>query len=139
MDENNNNQVNYGPDPIDNGAQNYGPDPVDSGINPNQQPPVYENVNPESGNGSKGLAIGALVSGVLALVTLCCGFFVPGVSCLSGILSIVAIALGAIGMKKGAGKGMAIGGLVCGIIGLIVTIVLVIIAIIAIANGALEY
>ena len=87
MDENNNG-VNYGPDPINNGGVN--PNPINNGgqqyTNPNQQPPVYNAGDPDMDPG-KGMATGALVCGIIGLC--CCGF-----------CSIVAIVLGAIARGK---------------------------------------
>ncbi len=75
---------------------------------------------------SNGLAIGALVVGILAIPGACC--------CYSSIpLGIAAIIMGVIAMNKAkvspethGGRGMAIGGLVCGIVGLGFTILAII-------------
>ena len=75
---------------------------------------------------SNGLAIGALVVGILAIPGACC--------CYSSIpLGIAAIIMGVIAMNKAkvspethGGRGMAIGGLVCGIVALAFTILAVI-------------
>jgi uncharacterized membrane protein HdeD (DUF308 family) len=74
------------------------------------------------GEPSNGLAIGALVVGILAIPGACC--------CYSSIpLGIAAIIMGVIAMNKAkesphthGGKGLALGGLVCGIIGLVMTL-----------------
>jgi hypothetical protein len=71
---------------------------------------------------SSGLAIGALVTGILAIPGACC--------CYSSVpLGIAAIVMGVIAMNKAkaspqthGGKGMAIGGLVCGIVALAFTV-----------------
>jgi hypothetical protein len=71
---------------------------------------------------SNGLAIGALVTGILAIPGACC--------CYSSVpLGIAAIVMGVIAMNKAkqsplthGGRGMAIAGLSCGIVGLLVTI-----------------
>lgn len=69
------------------------------------------------GNDGKGLSIGALVCGILGIV----GSFIPIVCYFTFVLSILGIIFGAIGMKKakeaGGSKGLAIAGLVLGIIG----------------------
>ena len=75
---------------------------------------------------SNGLAIGALVVGILAIPGACC--------CYSSIpLGIAAIIMGVIAMNKAkgspethGGRGMASGGLVCGIVALAFTILAVI-------------
>jgi TM2 domain-containing membrane protein YozV len=65
---------------------------------------------------SNGMAIAALVLGILSFV------------CLGPIAGVLAIVFGILGMKKanevGTGKGMAIAGMVLGIIGTIVTILI---------------
>jgi len=72
---------------------------------------------------SNGLAIAALVCGILALPTTCC------CSILSLPLAIAACVLGGIAMSKikaqpmvYGGKGMALGGLICGIVGILMSI-----------------
>ena len=75
---------------------------------------------------SNGLAIGALVVGILAIPGACC--------CYSSVpLGIAAIVMGIIAMNKAkmspethGGRGMALGGLVCGSIGLAFTILAII-------------
>jgi hypothetical protein len=75
---------------------------------------------------SNGLAIGALVTGILAIPGACC--------CYSSVpLGIAAIIMGIIAMNKAkmspethGGRGMALGGLVCGIIGLGFTILAIV-------------
>ena len=69
----------------------------------------------------KGLSIGSLVLGIVALVTMC---FIPYISILCAIDAIV---LGVIGRKKG-GKGMGTAGLVLGIISLVLVIIIIILA-----------
>lgn len=67
-----------------------------------------------------GLGVASMVCGILSLVLSCCVPYLPL------ILALVAVVLGAMGIKKNAGKGMAIAGLVCGIIGLIPSLLFVI-------------
>lgn len=57
-----------------------------------------------------------MVCGIVSLVGSCFGWV--GI-----ILGIVAVVLGAVGIKKNSGKGMAIAGLVCGIIALVPSII----------------
>lgn len=72
----------------------------------------------------KGLAIASLVCGILALPSTCC------CSLLSLPLAIAAAVMGGIALSKanaqpeiyGEGKGMAIGGLVCGILAILFSI-----------------
>ena len=97
---------------------------------------------------SKGLGIGALICGLASFVLLfvtiptMCGaakanslegtvgsmIALPAAGLITGILGII---LGAIGIKKQSGKGLAIAGMVCGIVGTVVC------GIITICNGAL--
>ncbi len=134
MDENNNG-VNYGPDPI--GGATPNPDPM-SGVgqqyvNPNQQPPVYDSVGPNTeGQGSNGMAIGSLVCGILSIVgsCWCCG--------LNLILAIVGLVLGIIGKKKAGKSGMALAGIICSVIGLIISIIYTIYVIVVGVSGSME-
>ena len=78
------------------------------------------------GEPSNGLAIGALVVGILSIPGACC--------CYSSVpLGIAAIVMGIMAMNKAkespythGGRGMAIGGLACGIAGLAMTILAII-------------
>ena len=72
---------------------------------------------------SNGLAIAALVCGILAIPTTCC------CSILSLPLGIAACIMGGLAMSKAkaqpavyGGKGMALGGLICGIVSIIMAI-----------------
>lgn len=72
------------------------------------------------------MAVAGLVLGILALVL----FFITWPS---WILAILGIIFGALGISKankigGKGKGMAIAGLVCGVLGLLLGIVLFVLA-----------
>ncbi len=62
------------------------------------------------------MAIAALVLGILGLVL----SFVPCLGMYAMPLTILAIILGGLGMKKVQGKGMSIAGLVMGVIGTLV-------------------
>ncbi len=89
---------------------NYPPTPGD-----------YETQQPQ--RGGSGLAIAALVLGVLALIT--CWTVIGGI-----LFGLLAIALGFVAMsraKRGlsGGRGMAIAGVVLGALGLILSIVLI--------------
>jgi Domain of unknown function (DUF4190) len=78
---------------------------------------------------SNGLAIGALVVGILAIPGACC--------CYSSIpLGIAAIIMGILAMNKAkespqthGGRGLALGGLICGIVGLVMTIIVLILGV----------
>ncbi|MCH5202404.1 MAG: DUF4190 domain-containing protein [Oscillospiraceae bacterium] len=71
----------------------------------------------ENNTSSKGMSIGALVCGILGIV----GSFIPVVCYFTLVLAILGIVFGAKGMKTsketGEGRGLAIAGLVLGIIG----------------------
>ena len=74
-------------------------------------------MNVQNAPQSKGLAIAAMVIGIVSLVLSCC--FPPVAivtSVVSFIMSIVVLA------KKMGGKGMAIAGLICSILGIVVCI-----------------
>ncbi|HNX64680.1 MAG TPA: DUF4190 domain-containing protein [Oscillospiraceae bacterium] len=93
---------------------------------PPQTPYQYyyaEQNKPKDGNG---MAIAAMVCGIVSIVGYCIAF-----PC-----SIVAIILGIICLKKKTnGKGMAIAGLVCGGIGFTISIAIIIFYVIAISLG----
>jgi hypothetical protein len=74
-------------------------------------------------NSSNGLAVGALVAGVLAIPTTCC------CSLASLPLAIAACVMGGVALSKVkaqpqiyGGKGMALAGLICGIIAVLLSI-----------------
>ena len=74
-------------------------------------------------NNGKGMSIAALVCGILGVV-LC---WVPIASWVVLVLSILGIVFGANGMKKckatGQSQGLAIAGLVCGIVGAVFSLI----------------
>lgn len=66
-----------------------------------------------------GFGVASMVCGILSLLLSCCLPVVPF------ILSLIAVILGGVGIKKNSGKGMAIAGLVCGIIALVPAVMIV--------------
>lgn len=90
-----------------------------------QPPPQYGSQPPPYYAGqaqSNGVAIAALIVGILSLPAVVTIIFAP-------ILGIVAIILGFIGLGRasqagGAGRGMAIGGIVTGALGILLTVLL---------------
>ncbi len=86
------------------------------------QPPIAYDALPQPGNG---LAVAALVLGIISLVLLC----IPYISIPCGILGIV---FGAIGCKRtragASGGGMAKAGLTCGCISVGLAVLLVVLA-----------
>lgn len=78
---------------------------------------------PAAPNPTNGMAIAALVCGILGIV----GAFIPGVAYFTLVLAVLGIIFGVIGMKKakeiGTGNGLAISGLVLGIVGTIFSLV----------------
>lgn len=89
-----------------------------------QQGPGWQQSSPSSTNG---LAIASLVVGILALFT---GFFLLG-----GVLGLIAIGLGIGGIsaakRLGGGKGLAIGGIVTGVLGIVIAIGVLIFGVLA--------
>ena len=85
---------------------------------PGYGPAPYVPTLPGGAKSSNGLAIAALVLGIISVL------------CLGPIAGIVAIVLGVLGMKKsgqtGSGKGMSIAGLVLGVIGTLIGIVIIV-------------
>lgn len=87
-------------------------------------PPPGGGFGPAPVNQTNGLAIGALVCGILSIV-----------ACLFP-LGLVAVPLGIVALKKardlnGSGRGMAIGGIITGILGIIAGIVVVVVLVFA--------
>lgn len=79
---------------------------------------AYEIKRQQELENKKGLAIGSLVCGIIAVTICCCIGWLPGViAIILGIVSLV---------KKRGGKGMAIGGIVTGAIGFIIGLFLII-------------
>jgi hypothetical protein len=74
-------------------------------------------------NASTGLAVGALVSGIIAIPTTCC------CSILSLPLAVAAVIMGGVALSKAkaqphlyGGKGMAVAGLICGAVAIVMAI-----------------
>lgn len=81
------------------------------------QPPGY----PPGAGGTNGVAIAALVLGLLSIPL---GFIIVG-----GALGVIAVVLGLIGLSKarslgGSGRGLAIGGIITGLIGIVIPVVI---------------
>lgn len=89
---------------------------------PQYQQPVYQQpMMPQEPPKSVGLAVASMVMGILALLLSCCVPYLPI------LLALLAVVFGGISLaKKMGGKGMAIAGLVCGIIGLIPAVILIV-------------
>lgn len=74
---------------------------------------------------SNGLAVAALVTGIIALVL----SWIPGINLLSIVLGIAALITGFMALRAanepgGTGRGMAIGGVVCGALGLLFAVLI---------------
>lgn len=141
MDNNQNaGQQNYGTQQTY-GQQNYGTQQQYGQANYGTQQPYNQNssslvnytpgyVQPGThGGNSMGLSIAAMSCGILSIISLCLlSFVVTGFVWLGIVLSIVAIVLGGVAISRNEpGKGMAIAGLVCGIVTIVMFIVLLII------------
>jgi hypothetical protein len=84
----------------------------------------YNGSMPPQG-GSKGKAIGSMVTGICSIIPGCCWIW------LGLPLAIVALVLGFLSRKNDEdGKGMAIAGIVCGIVGLVVVIINIILLVV---------
>ena len=99
------------------------------------QPMMDNNIyaQPGEGNGNT-KAIISLVLGIISILVCCCYGVV------SIILGIAAIVLAVLAKKDNMGKmpGMALGGLICGIIGLLLGLTFLVFMGIGIAGGALD-
>jgi hypothetical protein len=104
------------------------PPPVPGPAPYSPPPPVAPYAAPPASGGgnSNGMAVAALVLGILTFV------------CLGPIAGVLAIVFGILGMKKaketGVGKGMSIAGIVLGAVGTVLTIVLFFVFVIAADN-----
>ena len=84
---------------------------------PNQ---FYGQVNgngvPQPSDEGIGCSIASMVLGIIAILISCC--FYP----LAFVLAIIGLILGAVGLKKGAGRGMAITGIILSILSIAIAI-----------------
>ncbi len=102
------------------------------GSQPPQPPYGYQDpYDPYNYRPNSGKAIAALVLGISSVASL---FFLPGLGAIIGILAIIfaIIAFRELRYAQLNGRGMAVGGLICGIIGLILHTLLVLFIIFAI-------
>ena len=109
---------------------NYGTPPPPP---PGGQPPFGAPGGPGSGPKNSGKALASMITGLVGLLTFCCGFFV--------LSSIAALVLGILGKKDIAasngqlkGDGMALTGIITGALGLVALVV----SIILIATGVID-
>jgi len=65
------------------------------------------------------MGIASMVLGIISLIF----SFIPGMNLIAIIMSIIGIALGALGKKNESQKGMATAGLVCSIIALALSLI----------------
>lgn len=79
-----------------------------------------------NGDGSKGMAIAAMVLGIVSIVLSCIWY----VSLVTGIIGIV---LGIMYNKKNGKCGMSTAGIVCSIIGMVLAVVIIILGILGLA------
>lgn len=93
---------------------------------PQYQQPYQQPGYPQTPKASNPMAVGALVCGIIGVVFCWFGWF----SFVALVLSVVGIILGAKGMQvsktTNSGKGLAIAGLVCGIVGTAFSLIAVI-------------
>lgn len=103
-----------------------------------QAPPHgYPPAPPPPSRPTNGMAIGALVAGILALLV-CLIPFVNVFSVLAGIAGIVLGVLGirAAGTRRGAGKGMSIAGILTGLVAVVVAVVVLVATINTVRHAA---
>lgn len=87
-------------------------------------PRSESSVHPDAGAGrsrQNGLAIAALVTGIIALLL----SWLPGINLISIVLGLVAVITGVLGLRAApanGGRGLAIAGLVTGVLGLLLAI-----------------
>ncbi len=110
----------------------YGSQPPYGYQNQNPYDP-YNNYRPNSGK-----AIAALVLGISSIASL---FFLPGFGAIIGVLAIIFAILAFKELQRSYlnGRGMAIGGLICGIIGVLLHVLFVIFIVVIIGVSLQEY
>ncbi|MCH5280494.1 MAG: hypothetical protein J1E61_03425 [Lachnospiraceae bacterium] len=121
----------YGP----NGGYDYG-QPYAQYNQPYQQPYGQESIYAQPGEGGGDTkAVVSLILGILSILTCCCYGVV------SIVLGIIAIVLAVLAKKDNMGKmpGMAIGGLICGIIGLVMGVLFIVFMIYGVVSETTGY
>jgi hypothetical protein len=108
---------------------------------PPPPPPQYGAPVPGMPGGqpqTSGKAIAALVTGLVGLLTICCGFFV--------VSSIAALILGFMGRKEIAasngqlkGDGFALTGIITGIIGIVMVAISIILVVTGVVDTNFDY
>ena len=98
--------------------------------------PADESTQPPAPQSANGWAIASLIFGILSLVicTCCCG----GTGWIPLVFGAVAIVLAIVSRKGQKMSGVAIGGLVCGIIGAVLAIALLVMSFIFLDASFLE-
>ncbi|WP_458118760.1 DUF4190 domain-containing protein [Paenibacillus sp. Z6-24] len=110
--------------------------PPGSGMPPyNQYDPYHQQYGPAPNNGK---AIAALVLGISSIVSI---MIFPGIGVILGILAIIfaVIAMKELRHRYQQGRGLAIGGLVCGIIGFVIHILVVLFIVVIIGASLASY
>lgn len=98
--------------------------PPPSGSYPAQEPPRTADPLPGAPRRSNGVAIAALVCGIVALLL----SWLPGINLLAMLLGLIALICGFVGLGKAkdptvvGGRGMAIAGIVTGLLALVVSV-----------------
>ncbi|MBN1538888.1 MAG: DUF4190 domain-containing protein [Candidatus Thermoplasmatota archaeon] len=96
-------------------SRDYGP-PYDPGYSPNTS--YYDTAPPKNDEGARGLGMASMIMGICSLGMTFFGMFFSGLCCLSFLVSIIGLPLGAVSLSKyrrtGAeeGKGMAVAGII---------------------------
>lgn len=103
--------------------------------NPPAQHLGYGGYGGPGGSKPKGMAVTALVTGIVGITFGLIGMCIPGIGCIAFICAVLAIIFGAIGLSKANkgladGKGMAVTGLVLGIASMVLFLIAMILAMI---------
>ncbi|WP_017812065.1 MULTISPECIES: DUF4190 domain-containing protein [Paenibacillus] len=110
--------------------------PQGNGMPPyNQHDPYHQQYGPVPNNGK---AIAALVLGISSIVSI---MIFPGIGIILGILAVIfaVIALKELRQRYQQGRGLAIGGLVCGIIGFVIHALVVLFIVVIIGASLASY
>ena len=121
----------------------YGTDPSYGAVPPGSVPPGAvppygampggaPYVPPPATSTTNGMAIGALICGILSLPV----SFIPFVNIMAIILGLVAIVLGFLARRKATGKGLAMGGIIAGAVGVLISIIVIVVTVVALGSVA---
>lgn len=110
------------------GSQQYSYNAYDQGVFQPYQESIYK--QPGESGGVDGKAIASLVCGIIGIL-LCCCYGIPAI-----LLGVIAIVLAMLSRRDNMGRfpGLAVGGLICGIVAVVAGFIFIICMIVGIAQ-----